>query len=105
MTDFKKQLEALISKAAQHNYPVEPYTTYANMVNKIAQFNFEQGCEFLIPVLMKAIEQRDFAYSEYKRILEQNEIKTSDGFRVSFNDNVIAEDSEDLLRILRGEDE
>ena len=99
MTDFKTQLEALINESAT-DYLNDPYNHQLD-----EKIHFKQGCEFLIPVLMKAIEQRDFAYSEYKRILEQNEIKTSDGFRVSFNDNVITEDSEDLLRILRGEDE
>ena len=96
--DFKSQLEALIKKHCDdYDWKEGIKTTNGK--------HFKQGCELLIPILMKAIEQRDFTYSEYKRILEQNEIKTSDGFRVSFNDNVITEDSEDLLRILRGEDE
>lgn len=94
MTNFKSQLQALISEAAEKS-------VNRNMLDlreaDARVRHFKQGCDFLIPILMAAVEQRDYSYTQYKRLLEENEIKTSDGFKVSFNDEVINEDNEELL--------
>lgn len=52
---FKQQLQELIDQAAEkfderNNQETDYYCPYS----------FKQGCELLMPVLMKAVEQRDF---------------------------------------------
>ncbi len=53
MTDFQKQLQELIAEAAT-DYMNDPYNHQLD-----EKIHFKQGCEFLMPVLMKAVEQRD----------------------------------------------
>lgn len=81
MSDFKSQLEALIIEAA------EKYSEKGLIGDWSMQGNFKQGCDFLIPVLMKAIEQRHDAYFETDSTYTQLES--------SFN--------KELLNILKGE--
>jgi len=77
MSDFKSQLEAFVNEAAVQNWNKNDLDSKA----------FKQGCEFLIPVLMRAIEQRHDAYFETDSTYTQLES--------SFN--------KDLLNILKGE--
>ena len=79
---FKQQLQELIDQAAEkfderNNQETDYYCPYS----------FKQGCEFLMPVLMKAIEQRHDAYFENDKTYSQLES--------SFN--------KELLYILKGE--
>ena len=71
MIDFKSQLQALVDQAARtqasdreqilRNSVVKHYSNdfeyTANYFGRIG--GFKAGCDFLMPVLMRAIEQRD----------------------------------------------
>lgn len=84
MSDFKSQLDALVNEAAEKS-------VNRNMLElreaDARVRHFKQGCDLLIPVLMKAIEQRHDAYFETDSTYTQLES--------SFN--------KELLNILKGE--
>lgn len=73
---FKQQLQELIDQAA------EKYSEKGLIGDWSMQGNFKQGCELLIPVLMKAIEQRNRGRL-YPRAYEENK-------------------NEELLQLLKG---
>lgn len=81
---FKQQLQELVDLAAenidQDAYPHE---------------SFKQGCEFLMPVLMKALEQRDFTY----KCWGNDDIESWRGTPEEFKN----EDNKELLQLLRGD--
>ena len=79
MTEFKIQLQAFVNEAAASRFKVHQSMT--------AHLEFKQGCDLLIPVLMRAIEQRHDAYFETDSTYTQLER--------SFN--------KELLNILKGE--
>ena len=78
-SSFKSQLQAFVNEAAKnHGFGWNPTLT---------ENTFKSGCNFLIPVLMRAIEQRHDAYFETDSTYTQLES--------SFN--------KELLNILKGE--
>lgn len=88
-SDFKQQLQELIDQAAK---------TYAKDTslneNSYIKNHFKQGCEFLIPVLMKAIEQRDQSEKVFGRSCYANDAEVDEGLQ---------ELNKELLNILKGE--
>lgn len=82
MSDFKTQLEALVNEAAKE-YQAD------NNRQKFGPANsFKQGCDFLMPVLMKAIEQRNSYADECNN-------EHSDSYESDLDDK-------ELLNILKG---
>lgn len=79
MTDFKKQLQELIAEAAEKS--VDRNMLELREADARVR-HFKQGCEFLIPVLMKAVEQRNRGRL-YPRAYEENK-------------------NEELLQLLKG---
>ncbi len=83
--DFQSQLEAFVNEAAEKAYPD---------IMGIGQGSYraalKQGCDLLIPVLMRAIEQRDGGCKAF----HQNDIVAE--YELNLCD-------EDLLNILKGE--
>lgn len=77
--DFKSQLEAFVNEAAKRHSKDISFNEYSYIGN-----HFKQGCEFLIPVLMRAIEQRDHFIALYDDFAKQ-------------------ERNKELLNILKGE--
>jgi hypothetical protein len=59
---FKQQLKELIDKAAEKYVFETNGHKWSNNNDECGDNfgSFKQGCEFLMPVLMKAVEQRDF---------------------------------------------
>jgi len=60
---FKKQLQELIDRAAEKYVFETNGHKWSNNNDECGDNfgSFKQGCEFLMPVLMKAVEQRDFS--------------------------------------------
>jgi hypothetical protein len=87
MTDFQKQLQELVDQAAEKEYPdtMESYRAA-----------FKQGCEFLMPVLMKAVEQRDDAI--WNRFRSKEEYS-----KVFFATDLEDIMDKELLNILKGD--
>ena len=84
--DFKTQLQELIENAAYNHAKKEAI----GAVNKNFIFqDFKQGCEFLMPMIEKLIEQRDTASEDIHHEFG--------GFYDSSSDD------ENLLNLLRGE--
>jgi len=84
---FKQQLQELINRAAKKT--VKEFNNIDE--DEVSEFGtdiymFKQGCEFLMPVLMKAVEQRDLNH------------ECSVGGSYIKNKN-----NKDLLNILKGE--
>lgn len=93
MTDFKKQLQELIERAAEKSVD-------RNMLElrdadaRVRQF--KQGCEFLMPLLMKAVEQRDDAI--WNRFRSKEEYS-----KVFFATDLADIMDKELLNILKGD--
>ena len=70
MTDFQSQLESLVNEAALQNAIKEnDRRGYIKGHDGAVKEAFKQGCDLLIPVLMRAIEQRNqnaYGYPEYE---------------------------------------
>lgn len=90
---FKQQLQELVDQAAEkfderNNQETDYYCPYS----------FKQGCELLIPVLMKAVEQRDDAIWNKFRSREQYA-------KVFFATDLADIMDKELLQLLKGDDE
>lgn len=87
MTDFKQQLQELINEAAE-KIVMKFHGVDKDHVNEFSSdiYTVKQGCEFLMPVLMKAVEQRDLGYEA-----------SVGGSHVRIKNN------KELLNILKGE--
>lgn len=83
--DFKIQLQAFVNEAA------EKYSEKGLIGDWSMQGNFKQGCDLLIPVLMRAIEQKDFYLKDARDEYDQKLAKETD--------------NKELLNILKGENE
>ena len=84
---FKKQLQELIDRAAEKYVFETNGHKWSNNNDECGDNfgSFKQGCEFLMPVLMKAVEQRDFSR------------------RSAFWDEHKQQDNSELLNILKGQ--
>lgn len=95
---FKQQLQELVDQAATHHRSLiarqDGGPDSFDMPNAVmAALNFKQGCEFLMSVLMKAIEQRDDAFNLWDcRSASFSEIEKE-----------TEESNEELLNILKGD--
>ena len=88
---FKQQLQELVDLAAEkfderNNQETDYYCPYS----------FKQGCEFLMPVLMKAVEQRDQSEKVFGGSCCANDAEVDEGLQ---------ELNKELLNILKGRNE
>lgn len=93
---FKQQLQELIDQAA--NVYDSKFMEQGNFQTSFhCPTSFKQGCEFLMPVLIKVVEQRDDAI--------WNKFRSKEEYAKVFFANDLADImDQELLQLLKGEE-